>query len=1330
MLEELLNAFENRLKAVNVPDNSDDEVLNIAFSEMNEILCYMLASLTTIFSQPSAEELRSLEEAQGELLRRKTDHGARMKVWVEREQQELDERRKKLEERQQELEKMQQISEGRAQQELEEMLKELDERRKKLEERQQELDEGLKELEERLQQELEERQQELDEGRKELEKMQQRQRKELEERRKKLEEMLQELEELQQILGERDQELEERQQELEERRKELEEMLKELEERQQRQRKELEERLQILGERDQELEERRRGFKERILLELTTRLGIQGQVGEDAIKQISIREQNLFQVLVVKQYIAIWNDKFNGTKPNLIGVNHRDIFKYLFTADNFDPDDRELLNNIIIELCADRSNLLLEDIKIDTKAKLSFLCGGLRNNTIRILNFSGSEINIECIEELTEIILSHTSIIKTIEINSALTISNDEMVVAAKQIINVFEEKLRIKFTHYIRTVLAGELGNNEITELRNLLKLSGDMTDYFLKLDNYNIGTIKQLHVIKALLCTNNIRMLSLQGNSLGDQEIILKLGEVLDQSEVEILYLSGSGIVTSEQLSLLTIALEGKSVRQLFLYKEVPLGEIHIKAHHRSYLHGVESGELIRVLKINAGISPREEEGYSVDLAAGYENSEDEEEYSDVDWDDHNDGAFMAVEFQGVLRQALDGPKDMSAGALNMRERIRDALEDQLGNATADEIAEVIATYIEFRNDNPNAAENMPNFSSINIDFTSAIGEIFASITPKASKKRLLEAISVALRESGNSSLVLRDLDISESEEQEMLASCLMGTNIVEIQFWSIHSGDEAEVISLAHRLAPTNLIRVNGINSNKNFNELLLNIRKEKGINVPAIEENNVANNTEEPAPPLPGNSPSSAVHIAPTIQDFRQLLQEEIALLQQGLGGIAATVKNTNQEVISIRRGMEDLSAEHRRRMKEIEEDIHQKMQDFDQQIGRNMAQVVENAQSIEVIEQRLTQVDEGVKGEAAQKIKELEADIAELRNALDSDVEGMRGSLDEIAQEVRTNKDNAARNAQAIDRTNRAIGPQFWVYQDVEDLLRKATNNNAKVCLDTFVRHFYQKLYILHLVMANVIESKSLFWDLEEPTPAFDMAGGISEAVKGGVSLGQALAEGIPFVAAGSKLLVGGINKVKLHRAQNKAGKVLKGLDLGNIAEVATRLAVTAVDANLAFLNQLPEFENAKKEQEKSKNKKDKYQYEPAERFARLLIKKMIQAVIDSEYKITPDNVESTLLSGLNRFGGEEKGLFKGGNNLRGLHRDKITAHMTAVSEIENARKELAKLTPSPNNAPLAGVAVGPLAAAPAGHKGQGARLAAAAAPAAVQQRGGPQFGHP
>jgi hypothetical protein len=438
-------------------------------------------------------------------------------------------------------------------------------------------------------------------------------------------------------------------------------------------------------------------------------------------------------------------------------------------------------------------------------------------------------------------------------------------------------------------------------------------------------------------------------------------------------------------------------------------------------------------------------------------------------------------------------------------------------------------------------------------------------------------------------------------------------------------------------------------------------------------------------------------------------------------------VETVVSSTREDVEILKEGIKTLRTERQLLIDGIEKNIHQKMQDFDQQIGRNMAQVVENAQSIEVIEQRLTQVDEGVKGEAAQKIKELEADIAELRNALDSDVEGMRGSLDEIAQEVRTNKDNAARNAQAIDRTNRAIGPQFWVYKDVEDLLRKATNNNAKVCLDTFVRHFYQKLYILHLVMANVIESKSLFWDLEEPTPAFDMAGGISEAVKGGVSLGQALAEGIPFVAAGSKLLVGGINKVKLHRAQNKAGKVLKGLDLGNIAEVATRLAVTAVDANLAFLNQLPEFENAKKEQEKDKKKKDKYQYEPAERFARLLVKKMMQTVINSEYKITPDNVESTLLSGLNRFGGEEKGLFKGGNNLRGLHRDKIMAHMTAVSEIENARKDLAQLTPSPNAALLAGAAAGPFAAF-AGHKGQGARLAAAAAaPAAVQQ---PQIGNP
>jgi hypothetical protein len=309
-------------------------------------------------------------------------------------------------------------------------------------------------------------------------------------------------------------------------------------------------------------------------------------------------------------------------------------------------------------------------------------------------------------------------------------------------------------------------------------------------------------------------------------------------------------------------------------------------------------------------------------------------------------------------------------------------------------------------------------------------------------------------------------------------------------------------------------------------------------------------------------------------------------------------------------------------------------------------------------------------------ELSEKIK-LATDI------LDVSINENHHRIFQLSQCVNSNTANLVGTRQDVNRINNVLAPQAQVDEAEKQLIRASTNNNAEAFRKTLHRYLYQSLYGHHLALAGIANQASLAWDIGEPTSLLDIKKNVAEAANGGMNLGQAVVEEVPGVAIVTKAALGIHNKIKLKTQQEKAKIVTEGIPtLEGMNDTARRLAVTLTRYYLNFLNNIPDEIKTKKFFGKlRKTKKNTL----AIKLALNIAEKMMDAVLKADYSVDSNNIESTMLRGVNFTAEERKewGNYADGKPpLRNITDDAIRLHIEELEAISKARQEQAKLAHS------------------------------------------------
>jgi hypothetical protein len=173
-------------------------------------------------------------------------------------------------------------------------------------------------------------------------------------------------------------------------------------------------------------------------------------------------------------------------------------------------------------------------------------------------------------------------------------------------------------------------------------------------------------------------------------------------------------------------------------------------------------------------------------------------------------------------------------------------------------DEIIEIIATYVAFRNDNPEHSDKLPDFSNINIDFDTAISTEFKyEEIREQGPKKYLEALFIALGESMGDNLKLSDITITP-EKLGLLVSGLDGSEVTELSLWRTNISNEEEVDRLADGLVGSKITKVKGVIATPRLEEVLAanaapaaRMAGASGNQATAVDEYESKENGREPA-----------------------------------------------------------------------------------------------------------------------------------------------------------------------------------------------------------------------------------------------------------------------------------------------------------------------------------------------------------------------------------------------------------------------------------------------------------------------------------------------
>jgi hypothetical protein len=599
---------------------------------------------------------------------------------------------------------------------------------------------------------------------------------------------------------------------------------------------------------------------------------------------------------------------------------------------------------------------------------------------------------------------------------------------------------------------------------------------------------------------------------------------------------------------------------------------------------------------------------------------------------------------------------------------------------------------------------------------------------------------------------------LDLSNSridrEKLGLLLPLLSGTTIKVINFTGVEISDEFLAV-LTEGLENTDVVEVEGIEPNPELSAVLA----ENATRVVSHSEYSSDFGGVEPPElqvipaDIAPNSPSAAA-VAGNGEDMLDsatrpdsetaaMLAEQTRRteeLEAQMQVILKKLEESQKDPINERKSKEKQRAQKR------EEKIQQELDDLRAQLADTQDKVADLSRAREEELKNLRKDISGVVGRLLgenpkQDIVQLEAELQEklqaLENSLSSGIGANQRALDDL--DKRTKK-----NEKSLEDINMSEAPQAWLDLQDRHLVKYAPNNNAKKYKEAFCKRLGHLFRGFENIDAGLLPQLSLPWDLEEATSAKDMHEGAVEAMAAGVNFVDAVCSQFPLIAAGSKALVAFCNHYRLKKEQVKSDIILSAIPTPEaMSEIARHLSIFLArhHAKHVFDNLLEEtiYEGWRAKLINSNSRFLRF-FKPiasigrriesknvlAEELGQADANKAMSALLASPVVDKSHSVETIMLSGIGYDDGDKE-KWRG---VRHLDDDERTEHSHFVSELYKAIGKRADRAAGyfvsasmPTHFPTR-VENSQVAASAAAALKQGP------APAAVQQRGGAQIGHP
>jgi hypothetical protein len=654
------------------------------------------------------------------------------------------------------------------------------------------------------------------------------------------------------------------------------------------------------------------------------------------------------------------------------------------------------------------------------------------------------------------------------------------------------------------------------------------------------------------------------------------------------------------------------------------------------------------------------------------------------------------ILLDFERDLHLALEEPDNMRVAAITVTERIKNVLENRLIEIDSDNVGEIIATYVEFRKNNPEYSDKLPDFLGIDIDFEDAIRAVFRSETLSEQDHHRLDAIFAALRESQETRLVFRDITIIP-EKLEALISGLKGSEVTELHLWRTNiSNDKEEVERLAKMLVGSKIIKVRGVIATPRLKAVLAANAAQSDNVVPAVRNNS--------APVIDPRYPAAVV-VAGQAPNPRAANIEIMAALtrQQGLiqdleRRIESVEKDQERDYCNLenRQGGSDGSP-HKGDV--IPSEAVEKLKESLYKAYEQKATLLNN--SMFNLKYQLAQL----KNQSGQEVEKLKEEIErqrveQCRQMLDTFAKTHGPSYEADIERLKKTVEDAHRlsefNKGAVDKLLAANGGKVNIAEHELALLAHS-NPNISDYMVTFQNTLRDMMNALFFARRGIGTGKDLFpWDIEEETSVKDMQSDALEVAKNtGVSALKALLESFPFIALGTKLLQVCYNAVKLRNANVDARKILGGIpNMDKLRELSQSLSVLMVEHHRKH-SKLEGFSHKEKrgitERIKGWFSGKGIVGSPAKELAQLDVIKMLRNVLNTnEQEININIIGTLMLEGVQEYSEDEKKKYR---SIIALSKTEVNNYDKAVAEKRDADAELAALHNScSQSAPVASAA--------------------------------------
>jgi hypothetical protein len=702
------------------------------------------------------------------------------------------------------------------------------------------------------------------------------------------------------------------------------------------------------------------------------------------------------------------------------------------------------------------------------------------------------------------------------------------------------------------------------------------------------------------------------------------------------------------------------------------------------------------------------------------------------------------ILLDFERDLHLALEEPDNMRVAAITVTERIKNVLENRLIEIDSDNVGEIIATYVEFRKNNPEYSDKLPDFLGIDIDFEDAIKAVFRSETLSDHDHQRLDAIFAALRESQETRLVFRDITIIP-EKLEALISGLKGSEVTELHLWRTNiSNDEGEVDRLAKMLVGSKIIKIRGVIATPGLEEVLAaNAAQSDNVAPAAVAPSDEHHQLDDDADDEKENGlePALATESASnTDSNGSEETVNEAADIPAAtaidprypaavvVAGQAPNPRAANIEIMAALARQQGLIQDLERRIESVEKDRERDYRNLENRQGGSdgsprkgdeihsehveelKARLSESyAQEIKLLSSSMFNLKyqlAQLKNQSGQEVEKLKEEIErqrveQCRQMLDTFVKthgqkDYEADIERLKKTIADAQELSNGNREAVDKLLAANGGKANIAVRELELLADS-NPNVSDYMVTFQNKLRDMMNALFFARHGIGTGKDLFpWDLEEATSIKDMRSDALEVAKNtGVSALKALLEGFPFIAIGTKLLQVCYNAVKLRNANVDARKILGGIpNMDKLRELSQSLSVLMVEHHMKHSG-LKKFFHKEKRGIAARIKgwfsgKD-IVGSPAKELAQLDVIKMLRNVLNTnEQEININSIGTLMLEGVQEYSEDEKKKYR---SIIALSETEVNNYDKAVAEKRDADAELAALYNScSQSAPVASAA--------------------------------------